>query len=147
LVIAASSDGQIHAFDRTTGSIEWSLPAADNSLEGVPSRSQDFRALTRSGGTLFAGSLSGLVIAYDLQTQRRKWVYRGYGSTGFRIASDGANVYVPNLSGHLTGLDALTGAEVWRVGGSEAGFIWAPAVLGAGRFLVSGLQELSAFGW
>jgi outer membrane protein assembly factor BamB len=84
LVVAASGDGTIYAFDRTTGSARWSIPRVGGLPVGaIVSTDRDFRALARTKETLVAGSLTGYVVAYDLRTRRERWRYGGmaHGST------------------------------------------------------------------
>lgn len=133
LLIASSSDGVIHAFDIASGEITWSLPPVTGPFPlFTPANSIDTRALAVHGRTLVAGSSSGIVTAYDLDTRRTLWTSSGnyWGSTTFSIAADQRLAYVPYFGGTLIALDMRTGEERWRFGGSEQGFIWAPVPAG-----------------
>lgn len=136
LVIAVSADGIVYAFDRRTGTIRWTLPkwsAQPNATVGPAApRDRDFRPLTRSGGRLFVGSLSGDVLAYDIDDRTERWRYTSArnGSIAFRMTSDDRFVYVPYVDGCLVVLDIADGRERWRTSERFAGFTWPPAVLG-----------------
>jgi outer membrane protein assembly factor BamB len=128
LVIATRGDGVIHAFNRGDGAIEWVIAGVN-----VPGRTvDDYRPLARSGRTLVAGSLTGIVDAYDLGTRERKWRYSGElnGSIAFSIAADDRCVYVPYIGGRLVALNIADGTERWRTGNLKSGFVWPPASAG-----------------
>lgn len=140
VLIASSADGVIHALDVETGALLWLLPPVTGPFPMIaPSNTIDYRALTVSGQTLIAGSSTGIVTAYDLETRRTLWTSNGnyWGSTSFSIAADDRLAYVPYFGGTLIALDMRTGEERWRFGGSEQGFIWAPVPAGD-RVFVSG---------
>jgi len=125
VILAAGRDGRIHALDRESGQLRWSLPAV------VADAGEDFRALATNGDTLVAGSLNGTVVSYDLVTRRERWRRRPVeASVAFGLVSDRHRVYVPYLSGHLVALDADTGAERWRTTGGAKGFNWTPLPAG-----------------
>ena len=99
----------------------------------LPGRTvDDYRPLARSGRTLVAGSLTGVVDAYDLSTREKKWRYAGElnGSIAFAIAADERYVYVPYVGGRLVALNIADGTERWRTGNLQAGFVWPPASAG-----------------
>lgn len=129
VVIATRGDGVVHAFNRDDGAVRWVLTGVE--LPGRQSK-DDFRSLARSGRTLVAGSLTGVVDGYDIGTRQRKWRYSGElnGSIAFAIAADDRYVYVPYVGGRLVALNAADGTERWRTGDLEAGFVWPPASAG-----------------
>ena len=146
LVIVASRSGDILAFDRSTGARQWSIPPVRlGSTEHAPQKT-DFRALARTGSTLFAGSITGVLTAYDLDSLKQLWSFEdpSGGSIRFRIDSDEQYVYVPFLSGRLSAVDILTGQERWRVGTGKSGFGWPPAVT-ANVIFLAGYDGLFAF--
>ena len=133
LVIASSGDGTIYGFDRSKGFIRWTIPPIPGLppiLQGpfpVPDTSgADYRPLTSYGRTLFAGSLKGPVMAYDLTSLQEKWQYNDphSGSVSFGLTSDDRYVYVPYASGHHVALDQFTGQERWRTADARDGYIW-----------------------
>jgi len=149
LVITASGDGTIHAFDRRNGMTRWTLPPVVTSIPGIPapgpgprppplSSGADFRPLTVSGRTLIAGSLGSHVVAYDLASRRERWrhVDIASGSVSFAAASDERYAYLPYVSGRHIAIDAVTGVERWRTGTHE-GFRW-PAAAANGRVYLAG---------
>ncbi len=139
VVIAASGDGVIHAFDVKSGELRWSIPRVKPTGPSLISPNRDFRALTSTSGTLVSGSATGIVIGYDLRTREEKWRFHdvSISSTAFRFASAEGVAYLPYLSGMVVALDAGTGLELWRTGEWSTGFIWPPAFSGD-RVIVSG---------
>ncbi len=131
VVVAASSDGTIYGFSSSDGSVRWSIPKLGGS-SGTDTLAQDFRPLTRAGAALVAGSLSGSVVAYDIETRRELWRHAtpNSGSTAFAIASDRDAVYVPYVGGRLVALSLANGEERWRVGDANTQFPWPPLVFG-----------------
>jgi len=126
LVVGTSADGTIHALEEATGVVRWTLPAAP----GPRSLSTDYRGLARSGPYLIAGSLSSVVVCYDLRTLRERW--RGGreadGSVGYWIKADDDLAYVPFMGGQLIAFDIQSGAERWRVGDFKSTFRHAPFI-------------------
>lgn len=133
VVIAASGEGLVHAFDRLSGAVRWTLPKwSSPRVDPVAPRDRDFRPLTRTGEHLFVGSLSGDVISYSLGDRAELWRYSSErnGSIAFRMTSDDRTVYVPYVDGCLVALDSATGHERWRTSDRFTGFTWPPAVSG-----------------
>jgi outer membrane protein assembly factor BamB len=128
LVIAASGDGRIHAFDRVSGSPRWVLPSLIRADGRVADR--DWRALATSGSVLLAGSVTGTLAMFEVATGRERWRYAHPegGSIALRIAADDRSVYVPHLGGILVALSVRDGRERWQIGGLGDGFNWAPVV-------------------
>jgi len=128
-VIAASQEGVIYALDHGTGQLAWVIPSPGRYADGRNAIAQDFRPLVRSGTLLVAGSLTGEVAAYDLDTHRQRWLTAPVmSSVAFGMAADDDLVYVPFLSGHLVAMNGRTGEEVWRLGNGTDGFAWTPLV-------------------
>jgi outer membrane protein assembly factor BamB len=128
LVIAPSGDGYIHAFRLSTGAHEWSLPPVTGAISpNGPLLGLDFRPLTVVGRTLIAGSITGLLIAYQLDTRTERWRHNGTtnGSINHRLTNDQLAVYVPYLNGSIGAIHVETGKELWRMRNMAAGFFWA----------------------
>jgi outer membrane protein assembly factor BamB len=144
LVLAASGTGVIYAFDRHNGAIRWTLPAEDQALilPKDPAR-PDFRALTRIGSTVIAGSLTGRINAFDIRTHLRVWrtAESLLGSTTLRIASDNKAAYVPYLGGTLLALSLTDGSELWRLDGTSEEFLSPPRSVD-GRLYLSSTKAL-----
>jgi outer membrane protein assembly factor BamB len=106
----------------------------------------EFRALASTGDTLFASSLAGALIAYDLQTRRERWRYfdSRNGSAGFLIVVAGGKVFVPYMGAGLVALRASDGREIWRSDPALTGLAWPPAIEGR-RVYVSASSGLFAF--
>jgi outer membrane protein assembly factor BamB len=146
-VIAASRDGEIHAFDRRSGERRWSWPPMGDGWFGSQADgSQDHRALAVAGTTLIAGSLSGVVVAYGLTDREERWrATPTDASVGMGLASNGHTVYVPFFSGHIVALDVATGAEQWRTSDEMSGFSWTPLVSGDVLFAAGSAMGYVAF--
>ena len=130
VVIATSGDGRIHAFDRRTGTPRWVLPAVVRGDGRVQDR--DWRGLVARGPLLIAGSVTGVVTAFDVRERRERWrfVHPDGGSTALHVSADADTVYVPHLGGRLVALCLRDGRQRWEIGGFSDGFNWAPAVAG-----------------
>jgi len=129
-VVAASGDGRLRAVTRQSGELLWELPGvvrADGRRQ-----ERDWRALAQDGSTLVAGSLSGVITAYDVRTRRERWrfVLPDGGSVALRLTMERGTVYVPHLGGRLVALSAANGHQRWEIGGLSDGFSWAPAIAG-----------------
>jgi outer membrane protein assembly factor BamB len=142
LVLAASQDGAVHAFDGRTGARQWSIAATAPSASGA----FEYRALARAGSSVVAASLTGLVTAYDLHTRLVRWRRRVLSaSVMFGLATDERAVYVPYLSGDLVALDADDGDPRWRTTPDASGFSWKPLVAAGRVFAASTSAGFFAF--
>lgn len=140
LVLAVDRAGVIHALDRRSGHIRWTL--ADTRSRAP---AEDFRPLVTRGQTMVAGSLTGELIAYDLATRVERWrAWPVQASIAFGLCADDRTVWVPYVSGHVVGLDLATGRQRWRFGDSGEGFRWLPLVHGADVFLSGAIGGLVA---
>ena len=129
-VIVAGSDGRIRGLAVDTGALRWELPGVTRSDGRMQER--DWRALVVSGTTLVAGSLSGVITAFDLEARRERWRFAlaEGGSVALRLTVHRDTVYVPHLGGRLVALSVADGHQRWQIGGLSDGFSWAPAVVG-----------------
>jgi outer membrane protein assembly factor BamB len=144
LIVAASGDGRIQAFDCADGQSRWVFPPVLRA-DGRP-QDRDWRALALSGSTLIAGSVSGVVTAIDLKVRRETWryVHPDGGSIGLRITADDKSVYVPHLGGLLVSIDLRNGTQRWQIGGFSDGFNWAPAIAGGSVYAAASRTGLFA---
>lgn len=137
LVFGSAGDGNIHAFDVDTGAVRWAFPRLSGPLNGVITTTDiDHRAITRAGRLVIAGSATGYVVAYDIDTRRERWRFADAraGSTTFALAADDRCAYVPFFGGFIVAIDLGTGVERWRYGDFTQGFIWPPAPAGDRAF-------------
>lgn len=152
VVLGSVGDGNIYAFDLATGALRWALPR----LTGVPERpglpppdtDLDHRAIARAGRLVLAGSATGVVVAYDLDTRTERWRFHdpAAGSTMFWFAAGERLAFVPYFGGFIVALDLATGVERWRTGDYTKGFIWPPLPAGDRLFVggaYAGFQALS----
>ena len=111
-VIVAADDGQIYAFDRITGEVDWVAPELRDPWGNL--HDADIRRLTVSGSTLVAGSSTTIVVGYDAETGNESWRTRLRASVVNPLASDAERAYVTRLDGRSAALDVETGALVWE---------------------------------
>jgi outer membrane protein assembly factor BamB len=116
LVIAASDGGEVFALERSTGTVRWKAPRSfqDDSFD-------DRRPLVVSGQIVVAGSLSGLVTAYDPTTGQQLWTHKRGGSVIHALAADSSRIFLVDLGGSLVALDAADGRLAWTVGRNTYG--------------------------
>jgi outer membrane protein assembly factor BamB len=148
LVLASCEDGRIYALDRSTGAVVWLLPGVGQRPPGTglqPDVRLDSRVLVVVGNTLFAGSESEWVIAYDLPTHRELWrETAGEGSVNDApIVSDGNAVYVVYLGGALAAFSTTEPKTLWQTGGLPNGYFGTVA-LGPDRVFASGGEGFTA---
>jgi outer membrane protein assembly factor BamB len=147
LILAASADGVIYAFDRDNGRIRWSIPGI--AAGRGPPPDGDFRPLAAIGRTLVAGSLTGCTSSYDLVTRQERWRYCDPtgASVAFAIGADERTVYAPYYEGRLVAIDLHSGRERWHIGGgAETGFNWLPAGDGSRLYVAGSTAGFFAFG-
>lgn len=141
LVFGSAGDGNIYAFDVATGEVRWAFPRLSGPLEGlITATDTDHRAITRAGRLIVAGSATGYVVAYDIDTRQERWRYfdRLAGSTTLALSADDRSVYLPYFGGFIIAVDLATGSERWRYGDFSQGFIWPPAPAGDRVFAAAG---------
>jgi outer membrane protein assembly factor BamB len=146
-IVAASSRGEVYGLDRSDGSIRWSLPRVGEScVGGSSSPSQDFRPLSVTGRTLVAGSLTGCLEAFNLDTRFVRWRHAGVddGSVAFSIVTDNQTVYVPSVGGRLRAFNLSDGKLRWEIGNARRRFHWPPAMTD-GFMLLASAEGFFAF--
>ncbi|MEZ5286365.1 MAG: PQQ-binding-like beta-propeller repeat protein [Vicinamibacterales bacterium] len=146
-VIVSSGDGVIHAFDLADGNERWRIPALSPQPGNPILPDRDFRGLAVVDDLLITGSLTGIVVAFDLSTRDIRWTYRPtrLGSVAFRLAASGDDVYVPFAGGTLVNLQGSDGVERWRVGDWTASMLWPPARWNDLIIVSGAVNGLSAF--
>ena len=143
-VVASSNDGRLYLLDRLTGAIRSFFPGVGNIAPGLGLPGvrvgQDFRHLAVSGSTLFASSLSGWFVAYDLANHVELWRVadpEGAANTS-SIATDSDAVYINHFNGRLAAFSAHGPAFLWDVGSYQDPFAAGPTV-GFDKIFVAGL--------
>jgi outer membrane protein assembly factor BamB len=131
MVFVPRTDGPVEGVGLADGQPRWALPAAVPRAPGQE-LTRDVRPLARAGGLLVVGSLTGDLVAYDLQDRRERWRYADGpdGAAALRLRASGSTVFAPFTDGSLVAIDAVTGRERWRAGGAEAPMEWPPATDG-----------------
>jgi outer membrane protein assembly factor BamB len=137
-IIAPAGNGTITGFDRETGDVLWTIPKLENVPNALGPTEFDVRTVARVGNLLVAGSLFGVIVAYDLESRREMWRHdaSSHGSVDVMMAADDRTVYVPFFGGRQVALDAKTGVERWGIGEFQSPFMW-PALPYADRIYVS----------
>jgi len=132
LVLVASYDHRLHAFDRSSGSKVGDDFAADGAIIG---------GVTVRDGVAYFGSSDYKVYAVDIAT--RKLVWKEPFATGHWVwgepAVDEKRVYVGSMDHNVYAINRQTGQEEWRkpVGGSVPGSV----TLADGVLLVGGVDK------
>ncbi len=111
-VVFPFTTGQIVAVDRESGSQMWS---ADVAGARVGRSIALFRDITGdpviAGNTVYAGTSSGRLGAFDLATGAQKWAAREGASSP--VLAVGNSVFLVNDQAQLIRLDASNGARIW----------------------------------
>jgi outer membrane protein assembly factor BamB len=110
------SDGEVVAFDATTGRIRWRRVIGP--VESSP---------LVANGLVFVGDWLGRVYALSEQSGRIRWAYTASGKIKGSVALSGHRVFVGAYDGHVYALDARTGRLIWRATGQ-------PRLGGTGTF-------------
>ncbi|GAD91308.1 outer membrane protein biogenesis protein BamB [Vibrio halioticoli NBRC 102217] len=108
-VFVASRDGDVAAFDATSGDEVWSVDLEKD----VPARLAG--GIKASYGQLFIGSENGEVISLDAATGEEKWRVEVDGEVLSVPETDSNLVLVHTTRGALIALDEETGNEKWTV--------------------------------
>lgn len=140
LVIAAASSGSIYAFDRLSGTLRRRIESP------MPDASQDLLPLVVSRDTLVVGSLTGLVVAYELPSFQERWRYApaATGSVLFGMTAAGDSVLVPYAGGRIVRLDLDSGRVRWTIPRHTSSFVWPPGVDDRNVYVV-GETSVTAF--
>lgn len=146
LVLAAGGNGTIYGLDRRDGSPRWSIPPLQLPPPFGPVYA-DYRPLAVVGHTLVAGSLYGVVVAYDLRTLQEQWRFGGIfeGSVNVVLTADGEVVYVPFIAGRLVALNVSDGSVRWRIADHTPQFLWAATPDGGRVYAASSYGGFYAF--
>jgi outer membrane protein assembly factor BamB len=105
------TDGQVSAFDATTGAVLWRKTIV---LEGEGTRPAFGGGVSTMGGRVYATTGFGVVAAFDAASGAEVWRVRL--TTPLRAAPsvDAGRVFVTSQDGQLTALNADTGEQLWQ---------------------------------
>ena len=105
VVGADGANGNVHAFDRSTGKQRWKYAAG----RGVSA------AISGLGRHAYAASLEGQLLCFDVDSGALRWTFplKLPGWEGPATAAD--RVFAGAADGSLSALNAETGREEWRV--------------------------------
>ena len=129
LLLVASSDGYLYAYDIAEQDEVWRFPAGDK----IWSRP------AVAAGAAFFGSLDKNVYAVDLESGSELWRYETGGAVAAAPAVAGGRVYIGSLDSVFYALDAEDGGVEWRFTGSSSWY-WAEPLVVDGTVLASSLD-------
>lgn len=114
VVVFPFASGQLLAVDTTTGIERWSAQVAGTRLGAAVANIRDLTGdPVIVGNTVYAGSSSGRINAFDLTTGETLWSARS-GALSPVVVAGGA-VFAVSDASRLVRLDAASGAQVWAV--------------------------------
>jgi outer membrane protein assembly factor BamB len=124
------SDNVLLALNKRTGELRWrkSFDEPTTALTRLDQANQS------GADRLYIGTAAGSVIALDLSTRERAWLFRSRGAVRGHVRQHEGVVYVGSDDGHLYALDAATGAERWRL--ETRGPVRAPVEVSSNRIFV-----------
>lgn len=118
-VFMGSDDGQMYAYDATTGSVDWQTGGGE--LRAAP---------TVQDGTVYIGAWGGTVYARDQATGDQAWSQSFSGSIEqAKPAVDSDHVYVATTDGMVHALNRTTGTSEWAFS-TDSGIRSSPALAG-----------------
>ncbi|MBX2809187.1 MAG: outer membrane protein assembly factor BamB [Cellvibrionaceae bacterium] len=100
---ASDKDGQVYAFDKTRGDVQWRQPLNLDLAAGV----------SVAADLVLLASLEGEVVALDKQTGEVRWQVNLTGEILAPPQSNGEVVVVQTNDGRLLGLSARSGETLW----------------------------------
>lgn len=132
LVLVASYNHKLYAFDRASGQIAWGPFAADEAIIG---------GATVYDGVAYLGSSDHRVYALDVNTGEPVWdqpFETGHWVWGAPVVDD-ERVYFGSMDRHVYAVDRATGQQLWKqaVGGSVPGTV----TLSDGLLFVGGVDK------
>lgn len=145
VVVGATRDGHLYAFDRTSGESLWSAPQLTGVPEGIHGNPyMDWRPLAASAGVVVAGSTTGWVVGLDLEAGTELWRRNPQrGSIFHPIAADNRSAYLVDGGLGLIAMDLATGTILWARAG-EGTLHTARPVVDGDRIFVGGPDHFSA---
>lgn len=102
-VVATNSEGEVFAFDRTTGKRQWKTDL-DIEISG---------GVGVGLGIAVVADFRGRAVALDLNDGKELWTYQVTGEVVSAPAIGAGVVVLQTVDGKLVGLDATTGQERW----------------------------------
>lgn len=121
VVLVGFSTGEVVALDRARGEAQWARRVGEGRYPDVVA------PVIAVGSDLVAAGYYGPTVAIDTRTQNVRWrVEAGIGARPIVIDRDGAVVLLPDTTGGLRAIVALTGAELWRWDSATGGPLGEP---------------------
>jgi outer membrane protein assembly factor BamB len=141
-VYVGNWDGNLYAFDQSTGEEAWTFPARTGGMF--------WSAPAVDADTVYAGNIDGYIYALDAQTGDLRWEFQTEGDAVSEPSIADGVVYVSDSSHeaplgprHLYALDAVTGEPLW-VFETNSTFLPAPALGDDGVIYVTSSGDVLA---
>jgi polyvinyl alcohol dehydrogenase (cytochrome) len=112
-----STDGANSRFQTAAGLTRATVPKLKLKWAfGYPGVTTAFGSPTISGGRVYVGAADGAVYALDDLTGCVRWTYHAAEGvrTAILISTDGQAAYFGDLQGNMYGVNAATGAQLWK---------------------------------
>jgi outer membrane protein assembly factor BamB len=110
-LFAIDTDGQVSAFDATTGAVLWRKTIE---VEGEGNRPAFGGGVSTMAGRVYATTGFGVVAAFDAATGAEAWRIRLATPLRAAPAVDAGRVFVTSQDGQLTALNADSGEQLWQ---------------------------------
>ncbi len=108
MIIAATLDGVVAAYDTTLGKELWAYV-----LQPSPGRHGIRSSPSSDGAVVVVGTDGGDIIALDLATGRQRWKAAARGAIFAPTSIGGDRVFACSLDGNVYAIDIGTGAVIW----------------------------------
>lgn len=128
MTLSGFASGKIVAFEIDSGRLVWERTVAYPRGSSEVDRLVDVDSTPLLvGGTLFAASFQGNIVAIDMRTGRTLWSRDVSTYTG--MDADQQNIYLTDESGNVLALDQATGTSLWRQDKLRARLLNAPTLV------------------
>lgn len=118
-VYVASREGEVKAFNATTGRLLWSSDFSGHESNKFNRSARFSGGVHLAAGTLFIGTENAQVLAIDTKTGDLLWLVNVSGEVIARPTYSAGMVVVHTSRGNLIALDSATGEEVWSLNNKQ----------------------------
>lgn len=119
----APSFGSLLKLNPKTGKAMWSAKTTMWAMD---------RPLVGKDGAVYTGDSSGMVLAFDAKTGKKKWEIKSPGVAGRLIQDNDGNVVFTTGQGLLCCIDSKNGREKWRLKAKDIFAVFGPPAKGPG---------------
>ena len=114
LVLAGTTGGNLLAFDRASGQMQWKFSAENVNLDPGCKCGPQLTETVVAGDTVLVGSNNHFLYALDIESGRVKWSFETTGSISGRPVIAGQRVYLGSQDNTVTEIELETGKELRR---------------------------------